>query len=185
MKMKMGHDPRGIKHKNPHTGSSLDSFLKEQQIEIPNIEAIAKDIMEKHADTFKRLAEAEAAERNKPLANMIPSCECLSDIPTVIHTETIKEISKLDKRARQHSAGVRAELHKLIERRTSLHNKALDLQRIKTQALEAKINALESRKPEEKQIVVEKTQIITKVPKLMMAGLVLSLILNVLILVIK
>lgn len=181
MKMKMGHDPRGIKHKNPHTGSSLDSFLKEQQIEIPNIEAIARDIMEKHADTFKRLAEAEAAIITpSQITNISTICE-----PVVVHTETIKEISKLDKRARQHSAGVRAELHKLIERRTSLHNKALDLQRSKTQALEAKITALESRKPEEKQIVVEKTQIITKVPKLMMAGLVLSLVLNVLILVIK
>lgn len=48
--------------------------------ELPKLEGISKcqfgramsDVMKKHADTFKRLAEAEELEKQKPLATMLP-----------------------------------------------------------------------------------------------------------------
>ncbi len=183
-RMRMGHDRRGKQPVSTATVTKVD--LTNGEI-VGTTESLVERILERHADTFKLLAEAEQAE--KPLATMLPSCQC--SVPTILEQkvveriETIKEVSTTDRRARRHSMATRTELHKDLNRKHSLLNRAIEIQREKADKLTSRINVLEQAKPQEKQVVIEKTEITSKTPKLVMAGLALSLALNVLILIIK
>lgn len=148
-----------------------------------------QDILDAHVHTFRRLAESEAKEKEVPLATMLPT----SVETHVVHTKEIKVTQ--DHRARRYAKALNKSLADSISKSLVLHNKRHDLnvnsikflneahqiQQSKLSDLEHKVKELELRKPEEKQVVIEKA--IT--PNYIKIGLCVSLLLNVLILLIN
>lgn len=185
-KMRMGHDSRNKVPllRTTQSRQGLESESIASATLTPDFAAMAKEIMEKHADTFKKLAEAEVAEREaKPLATMLPSPVEKHTTHTVV--ERVETIKTIDKRARTHSVAVRNELHEMVVKKHALLNKAYELQRKKTDELAAKINQLESRKPEEKHTVTKEVVIQEKTSKRMLVICAATIVINVLILLSK
>lgn len=181
-KFKLGHDQRGHK--------SLMMKPKPEQVQQITVEIPELDIQAALEEYFAANPLPEVKEA--PLATMLPSCgsrQCsepqILEQKVVERIETIKEISKRDERARRHSVATRNELHKIINRKQGLLNRAMDIQRKATEEIKAKVSALEMRKPEEKQVVIEKTEVQSKSHPLVIGGLVVSLLLNILILISK
>lgn len=160
-------------------------------------EAAVEKILSKHADTFRKLAESEAKDRMLPIVE--PS-------PVIVKQEIIHvpgvSISKPDHRARKYAKELSDRLHnkmdvaiEMIDDRikdssirksqivesVKLLTEANQICHQKMNELSRNIEELKARKPEEKQIVIEKP--ITN--KFVTIGLCLSLALNVLILIIK
>lgn len=179
-KIRIGNDPR-----NKHSGSTFDSFLKQEKIELktPSVEEITKKVMEAHKETFQKLADYEAAEKQKPeTAPTIPE-KVIEKTHTIERIESIKTI---DKRARNHSIAVRNELTEMMVKKHALLNKAYELQKKRSDELASKIIALEARKPEEKQIVTKEHTIIKeKTSKRMLIICAATIVINVLILISK
>ena len=169
-----------------------------QQPVIPQMDtAMVEEILNKHADTFRRLAESEA--KDKILANMQP-------VPTIVKQEIIHvpgvSISKPDHRARKYTKELNTRLNEKLDvaiemiddrlKHSAIRNsrtteglklmtEANQICHQKMNELNRSIEELKTRKPEEKQIVIEKP--VTN--KLVILGLCASLVLNVLILIIK
>lgn len=165
---------------------------------IPQMDtAMVEEILNKHADTFRRLAESEA--RDKIIANMQP-------VPTIVKQEIIHvpgvSISKPDHRARKYAKELNTRLNEKMDvaiemiddrlKHTSIkHSQAVEGMKLMSEAnqichqkmneLNRSIEELKARKPQEKQIVIEKPVN----SKLVLLGLGISLALNVLILIIK
>jgi hypothetical protein len=180
-KMKLGHDHRQAKLpgvlESKNTGLSMNSFLAAEKIKLSDFEEIAEKVMKRHADAFTKLAVND-------------SCQCSPAVPVVLEQKVVERtetrvVSTLDKRARQHSQGVRASLEATINRKHQLVNKALELSRQKCLELDNKVVELQARKPQEIHTVTEKSITVEKTHKLVIAGLVLSVALNILILIIK
>jgi hypothetical protein len=174
--MKMGHDKRG-----------------KQPVSTPTIVLPAGTLVSPTQSVFDMIAEAlkdmKPYTAEVPLTTMVPSCQCPA--PTIVEQkvveriETVKEISTTDRRARRYTMATRTELHKALDRKHALLNRAIEIQREKSEKMVSRLNVLEQAKPQEKQVVIEKTEVVTKTPTLMMVGLAVSLALNVLILIIK
>jgi hypothetical protein len=156
------------------------AMIPEMQYEQPV--SVLPDIVDVEAIIADYFAKNPVVIPEAPLATMAPSCVCSSPAPVEPVVQMVPGPT-IDTRVRQYAKGVREEMLKVMDRKHQLFNKVSELQRKKNMELEAKIVALESRKPEEKQVVVEKTVTTNKVPKIVVAGLVLSLILNVIALI--
>lgn len=154
---------------------SRKQVVKPMAILVPQeIIAVSEKIMEKHAETFQKLAEVEKQE----VAPII-----------IERTETIvKEISTVDKRARKYANLIKTSLTDIHYTSVKLLNKRMDLQSQALSNISDQVEILEQRKPEEKQVVIERTiasRVEYKVPKHVYIALGASLLLNILILITK
>lgn len=144
--------------------------------EMPDFEAVAHKVMEAHAETFRKLAQSEKAQ---PLATMLPS-------------QAEKIVIVKDKLARRHGKLMRLSITKELSEIAESMSAQDELFHIlkrgihnlveKNDALTARIQILESNKVQEKHIVTEtkiETVVKTNAPKLMMAGIVLSIALSI------
>jgi hypothetical protein len=177
-KMRFGHDPR-----NKHTGSSVEKFFQKdgtsekspKATDTADFEAIARKVMETHADTFKKLAESEKQDQ-------VPATE------KHFHTETVTTHDKL---AREHSKLVRkdmetklGELAEFMSHQNELfHILKRDISALTAtnSILNKKMSDLEARKPEEKHTVTQHhTETIVKptVPNLVWVGIGIALLTN-------
>lgn len=163
----------------------------------------AEEAMSKHSSTFKRLAELEAREAAKESQTVI--VETVVEKQDIHHTKIIHHtelISKPDHRARKYAKELNSRLNEKLDvaiemiddrlKRSAIRNsrttdglklmsEANQICHQKMNELNRSIEELKARKPEEKQIVIEKQ--VTN--KLVILGLCASLALNVLILIIK
>lgn len=145
------------------------------------IDDIAKEVIEKHHTLLERLAKLESKEDIKPCVCPSPS---ILEPKIVTETTYIKDERPLiDTKARKYAKALRTELYKERGHNFLAQNK-----------IRERLDKLESRKPEEKQIItqdhhynnkVETIKVVEKTPKLVMAAISVSLILNILVLIIK
>jgi hypothetical protein len=177
-KLKFGHDPRKLNHKHLEklitnlSGGEIIDF--EKQIEM---------VMQRHSDTFKKLAETEA--QDKVITPVV------TEVCPVVEKVVI---SKYDKWARKHSKLSAKKAEKMMDgllddmnsqnevihaTRGSIHGVAMELERLREQ-----VQILKEQKPVEKHIVTENT-IVTTNPhsKLVVGSLALSLVLNIIALI--
>ncbi len=166
----------------------------------------AEEAMSKHSNTFKRLAELEAREAANAVKESQPIIvETVVEKQDIHHTKIIHHtelISKPDHRARKYAKELNSRLNEKLDvaiemiddrlkhsairnSRTTeglkLMSEANQICHQKMNELNRSIEELKARKPQEKQIVIEKP--VTN--KLVILGLCASLVLNVLILIIK
>jgi hypothetical protein len=158
----------------------------------------AQETMNNHSDLFKRLAELEAKESQLVVETVVEKQD-------IHHTKIIHNtelISKPDHRARKYAKELSDRAHQKIDvavemiddrlkHATIRHSQVVDgmklisssceISKQKISELTKSVEELKARKPEEKQIVIEKPV----QSKLMLLGLGISLALNILILIIK
>lgn len=174
-KMRIGHDPR------------KKTIQRLERIAIPEAAELAPMEEIKHFDEADLMLRLQAMVDAKPTT---------INEPKIVETVIVKEVvSKLDKRARQHSKAVSArskmasihiqalnlKIEAMEEEIVEKHNKLVDI----CEKMALKIRMVESRKPEEKQVVIERniaTRIEHKVPKHVYIALAVSLLLNIVVL---
>lgn len=174
-KLKFGHDKRNLNHKQVD-----NSLIKLSRREIIDVEKQVEMIMVKHAATFQKLAEYEAKEVSATVAAPVVTLEKIV-------------VSKYDKWARKHSKLSAKKTEKMMDEvleAMNAQNEAIhmaknangmvvtEMEKLHKQMLtmKADLTRVTEQKPVEKHIVTEKTNPHSKI---VVAGVVLSLILNI------
>lgn len=143
-----------------------DLAIKVEQ-ELPVFENVSKcqfdkamsDVMEKHADTFKRLAEAEEREKRAPLATMLSSpCVC-PPMPKMVDSWSRKHTVKL----RVELLADRKELEDLLVMYAQSTDKKIKELQINDVRQDETIDLLTMEIPQEKQVVIPKPETDIKV----------------------
>lgn len=179
-KIRMGHDPRNK--------TNLPILKTTQSARGLEMEKAMLEVMEAHSETFTKLAQHVALEKNT---------EPVVRTHTIESKETI--IVKKDSVARRYAKAKTDELETRIYKSLALHNKRMDLQteqamkQLETikllsknyEELLVKHNNLASRKPEEKHTVTEKIVVQEKLSKRILIACAATIILNILIIIAK
>lgn len=127
------------------------------------VQEAMQSVMERHKATFEALAKHETIEKQ----------------------EIIQVTAKSDNWARKHSIESRKQIQKSIK---NLEYKCIDSDEnldVRISRLHTRVCELESRKPEEKQVVKEITVMKNEIPKSIWIGMGILLILNILTIMIK
>ena len=154
MKMKMGHDPRK-KSAAPREVVKVQEVQKTEPpvLDMAKVQEATQKILENHKELFKRLAEEEAKEKQRPLATMKPECGCKPQLYPG---------PKRDSKARKHSILLREEFEadrKELDDMLTMHAQSTDQKMVKINQklveLENKLENVIDLIPEENQVVRE------------------------------